>query len=191
MSSCRRRGEPRPKLMPSRSTERALRNKTLWEVHGAERIVFDITTILATAEGASHPAVAARRALVTLLSPPSGESPIPLEAVKSFGIAVPNVNLPPTSRNGDFGWSPDQTRFARSESQFDYYFSLLLRNGTSVEYPAGQAAFIPASEPLPLNLPTENVTIVLEQPTEDDDWGSLSRGNCVSLTTPYAQRRDS
>lgn len=37
------------------SPERALRNKTLWEVHGAERIVFDTTALLAAAEGLSHP----------------------------------------------------------------------------------------------------------------------------------------
>lgn len=115
--------------------------------------------------------------------PLSGDSPIPLETVKSFGIAVPNVNLPPTSRNGDFNWSPDRTRFASSETQFDYYFSILLRNGTSVEFPAGQAAFVPASEPLLLDLPKENVTIDLGRPTEEDRWGIPSRGNCVSLRT--------
>ncbi|ORY89133.1 hypothetical protein BCR35DRAFT_350623 [Leucosporidium creatinivorum] len=140
--------------------ERALRNKTLWEVHGAERLVFDSLVVLATAEE---------------------DSSIPLEAVKSFGIAVPNVNLPPTSRNGDFHWFPDRTRFAGSETQFDYYFSLRLRNGSSVEFPAGHAAFIPASEPLSLDVPKENVTIILERPTNDrSGWGIPSRGNCTA-----------
>ncbi|ORY89117.1 hypothetical protein BCR35DRAFT_300929 [Leucosporidium creatinivorum] len=153
--------------------ELAMRNTSLWEVHGAERQVFDQQVQLAVAKG---------------------EASIPLRAVKSFAIAVPNVNLPPFLKD-DFSQRSlsDEEGFAASEFHFDYYFTLALRNGSNIEVPAGRSAFVPLSAPAVESTRTERVTILMDQKADEKERFMLfeearvENGECTAdNTTTFA-----
>lgn len=75
----------------------------------------------------------------------------------------------------------DKKSFSAHEKMFDYYFSLKLRNGSTVDVPAGQTAFIPVSSPL-IQSPKTTVTIKVERPSEDRTmWRMDYIGNCVGF----------
>lgn len=115
------------------------------------------------------------------VSPLAGSNPIPFESVKSFGIAVPNVNLPPTVGNGITIHNGDDMGFTEAETMFDYYFSLKLRNGSTVDFPAGHTVFVPSSPPLRADRTNTSVTVPVERPKSDyqGHFRVLSIANCV------------
>jgi hypothetical protein len=80
-----------------------MRNRSLWEVHGAERKVFDTRVTLFSADGTPHllPSSDTSTALAELalylqharLLSGAKLAQLPPKHIASFGIAVPNVNV--------------------------------------------------------------------------------------------------
>ncbi|KAI5476451.1 hypothetical protein MNV49_007764, partial [Pseudohyphozyma bogoriensis] len=116
---------------------RQMSEPALWVVGGKERVVFDSKVTLDDQSVAPN-------------------TSLPLESVRSFAVAVPNVNLPPSVDDGDIIYFGDQQgSFASQERDLSYRFLLSLRNGTILEYSAGHTVFLPES---PREIPSQNST---------------------------------
>ena len=101
-------------------------------------------------------------------------------SVKSFGVAVPNVNLPPTAVDHFSAFDAEQLGFSSTETAFDYYFHMKLRNGSTLDVPAGSTAFSPSSAPL-ADAPKRRVVVEVGRPTSDRwSWRMDGIANCVS-----------
>ncbi|KAH8083484.1 hypothetical protein HD553DRAFT_324400 [Filobasidium floriforme] len=108
---------------------RTLANRTLWDIKGAERTAFDSRVELALQEEGT--------------SLWEGET---FYAQRNFSVHVPNTNFPPQLESarswGGRGDDP-QTEASFTETMFEYYFVLTYKGGSTIEVPAGRAAFIP------------------------------------------------
>ncbi|GAA5863542.1 hypothetical protein JCM8547_007280 [Rhodosporidiobolus lusitaniae] len=138
-----------PYDLARKAYQEILANRSLWEAHASERIAFDSQVVLKTIE--------------------DGQS-FPLKSVKSFQVAVPNVELPP-ARSPEHGWSSGgiEEQYTNAEHYFGFYASVELKNGSTLEFPASRAAFIPMSEAVEIG--EETVTVVVRAPYEDaESW---------------------
>ncbi|GAA5998557.1 uncharacterized protein JCM10292_002782 [Rhodotorula paludigena] len=115
--------ERSPMRLAEKAYATALANRSLWEVHAEERVAFD--------------------AKLDLHELSVVDEIMPLRQVRSFSIAVPNVNFPPQKGDDYFGSHGHDAEFSYAESRFEFYFSLTLRNGTDVDVPASRVAFEP------------------------------------------------
>nr|XP_031857950.1 uncharacterized protein CI109_006662 [Kwoniella shandongensis]KAA5525022.1 hypothetical protein CI109_006662 [Kwoniella shandongensis] len=131
----------------------AMKNKSLWEVHGAERVVLNLTQQLPLAS--------------------IGETGI--DEIQSFNVHVPNTNFPPIDARPSFSFYGQDEQTLNTETQMEYFHLLYLANGTILDIPAGKAAFLPAPSPIApasdategsLNSPTWPVVLDLDSQYE-------------------------
>ncbi|KAK8847332.1 hypothetical protein IAR55_005189 [Kwoniella newhampshirensis] len=125
---------------------KAMRNASLWDVHGAERVVFNLTQELPLA-------------------------PIGLDGLDE--IQEFKVHFPPIDDQPSFGTYGEDEQTLHTETQMEYFHLVHLANGTVLDIPAGKTAFIPAPSPVapsPLlssvATPRWPVTVDLDSPYE-------------------------
>ncbi|ORY28977.1 hypothetical protein BCR39DRAFT_588501 [Naematelia encephala] len=108
----------------------ALQNPKLWDIHGVERNVFDITQDLPLESNGDMTFV---------------------DAVVPFFVHVPDINLPPMEENcfRCLGAGSDG-EILNAETLFEYYHLVTLANGTVLDVPAGRSGFLPSSRKLPI-----------------------------------------
>ncbi|WVW78720.1 hypothetical protein I302_100680 [Kwoniella bestiolae CBS 10118] len=142
----------------------AIKNESLWDVHGSERIVFDIAQALPY-----NPADSSK-----------------INEVRSFEVGVPNTNFPPIEKHGrGFISGGDGDNLLNTETMLEYYHLLHLSNGTTLDIPAGRTAFIPYIETASTEEGDEGWSTLLNltsgriQPGEEqdgmDEWFSMGR----------------
>ncbi|GJN90376.1 hypothetical protein Rhopal_003387-T1 [Rhodotorula paludigena] len=100
--------ERSPMRLAEKAYATALANRSLWEAHAEERVAFD--------------------SKLDLHELSVVDEIMPLRQVRSFSIAVPNVNFPPQKGDDYFGSHGHDAEFSYAESRFEFYFSLTLRN---------------------------------------------------------------
>ncbi|WWC67721.1 uncharacterized protein I206_101633 [Kwoniella pini CBS 10737] len=105
----------------------AMKNQSLWDIYGSERIVFDIKHDL----------------------PLNSSYTEKIDEIQSFNVNVPNTNFPPIDHRHSSGnlVSSNDEHMLNSETLMEYYHSLTLKNGTILDIPAGRTGFLPVVEP--------------------------------------------
>ncbi|GAA5886435.1 hypothetical protein JCM6882_001638 [Rhodosporidiobolus microsporus] len=122
----------------------AMQNRSLWEGFASERVAFDSRITLDQLEGAN--------------------SSFPLRSIKSFQVAVPNVNFPPAKKRSYMHYYDDEVKEeAGIEQAFEFYAAVTLKNGSVLDFPASKALFVPEQ---PVELTAEEVVFqtVLKAP---------------------------
>ncbi|OCF59071.1 hypothetical protein L486_03570 [Kwoniella mangroviensis CBS 10435] len=100
----------------------AIKNESLWDVDGSERIVFDITKEL----------------------PYTLKDTKNINEIHSFTVQVPNTNFPPVEKHGGgFMSGGNGDHLLNTETLMEYYHLIHLSNGTTLDIPAGRTGFIP------------------------------------------------
>ncbi|WWD00315.1 hypothetical protein V866_007226 [Kwoniella sp. B9012] len=100
----------------------AIKNESLWDVHGSERVVFDITQQL----------------------PYIPKDASKVNEIHSFVVQVPNTNFPPVEKHGrGFMSGGNGDHLLNTETLMEYYHLIHLSNGTTLDIPAGRTGFIP------------------------------------------------
>ncbi|KAE8542879.1 hypothetical protein D1P53_000942 [Cryptococcus gattii VGV] len=154
----------------------AMRNESLWNVQGVERVVFD----------------AIQELPLDMI-----DTRDPVDEIRSFYVHVPNTNFPPI--NSDIWRSMGAGQDGQSintETQMEYYHLLHLANGTVLDSPAGRSGFLPRPYPIAPSgsrAPEEGVAtplaaqLKLDSPraianeTDDDDSQWMRPGRAVPL----------
>ncbi|WVF70139.1 hypothetical protein IAT40_004927 [Kwoniella sp. CBS 6097] len=149
----------------------AMQNQSLWEVKASERIVYDLTQPLhfdpvawpseQTSEIDKNTRTGPSERYVyeadSHVDEPLGADPAtwgpPLDTdvisqTQSFFVHVPSTNFPPIMSEHWNGMDQGQDeQMINTETMLEYYQLVHLKNGTTLDIPAGRAGFLPDSTP--------------------------------------------
>lgn len=139
----------------------AIRNKSLYTVHGKERVLFDTRIEL--------PLNSMEDERVT-------------EHIRPFSVRVPYTNFPPLHAwaDGFLRSGGKDEQMLGNEEMFEYYHILHLANGTVLDQPAGRSGFL--TEPEPFASSSINTAFSGEQ---DNAQAPLSNNVEVKKPTLY------
>ncbi|OCF30469.1 hypothetical protein I316_07905 [Kwoniella heveanensis BCC8398] len=170
----------------------AMKNQSLWTVKASERVVFDLSQTLQFKPTNTWPNEASSTSEVDQ-GPDYDDAPLgadprtwgpPLDTevinqVQSFFVHVPSTNFPPITSTHWNGMDQGQhEQMVNTETLLEYYHLIHLKNGTTLDIPAGQSGFLP--DPIPWK--QDGAGAGLSYQTERAEWPAT-----VQLASPRSE----